>query len=64
MDKRTFYVYSAVGAILWAVGVTSLGALLGQVPFVRANLEAILLSFVLLSAVPIFVEVWRHRRSA
>ena len=64
MDRKKFYFYSAVGAIFWVVGITSLGAALGDVPFVKANLELVLLSFVFLSTIPIVVEVIKHRRTA
>lgn len=62
MPARTFYVYSAIGAIFWVIGVTLLGYALGEVAFVKANLEVILLSFVALSVVPIIIEVIKHRR--
>lgn len=62
MSARTFYLYSAIGAVVWVIGVTLLGYALGEVSFVKANLEIILLSFVGLSVVPIVVEVIKHRR--
>ena len=64
MNRRTFIVYSAIGAVPWVIGITLLGAALGENDFVRANLEVILLSFVALSTVPIAVEVIRHRKSS
>jgi membrane-associated protein len=62
MPARTFYIYSAIGAIFWIIGVTLLGYALGEVPFVKANLEIILLSFVALSTVPIAVEIYKHKK--
>jgi membrane-associated protein len=64
MNRRTFIVFSAIGAVPWVIGITLLGAALGENDFVRANLEVILLSFVALSTVPIAVEVIRHRKSS
>ena len=63
MDKKTFYSYSAIGAVIWVVGVTGAGAALGNIPFVRTNLELILLSFVFLSMAPIVLEIFKHRRA-
>jgi membrane-associated protein len=63
MDKKTFYSYSAIGAVIWVVGVTGAGAALGNIPFVRTNLEVILLSFVFLSVIPIVLEIVKHRRA-
>jgi membrane-associated protein len=64
MDRRTFYTYSAVGALLWAVGVTLLGYFLGTIPFVRKNIEVMLIAIVVVSVVPAVVEWLRARRKA
>lgn len=61
MDRTRFYVYSAVGAMVWVIGVTGLGSLLGEVEFVRANLEPILLGMVFVSVIPIVVEIRKNR---
>ena len=61
MDRKKFYLFSAVGAVFWVVGVTLLGAALGQVAFVRANLEPILLGMVFLSVIPIVLEIRKNR---
>jgi membrane-associated protein len=63
MHYRTFLVYNVVGGILWGTGVTVLGALLGQIPFVKSNIELILIGIVVLSVVPIAVELLRARRA-
>ena len=62
MDPKKFFTYSAIGGVLWATGVTLLGAALGQVPFVHENIEAMLILIVLLSIVPIVIEVIKARR--
>ena len=61
MDRRKFYLYSAIGAVFWVIGVVLLGVALGRVEFVRNNLEAFLLGFVVVSFIPILVELRRHR---
>lgn len=62
MPRRAFYVYSGIGALLWAVGVTLLGYFVGTVPLVRNNIEAMLILIVLISVIPMGVEWLRHRR--
>ncbi|TDB92045.1 DedA family protein [Micromonospora fluostatini] len=64
MNYRTFVTYNVVGGILWGTGVTVLGYFLGQIPFVKANIEAILIAIVLISVLPIVVEVLRARTAA
>jgi membrane-associated protein len=62
MDFRRFVVFSAVGALLWAVGVTVAGYFLGNIEFVKKNIELILILVVFVSVVPIIFEYVKHRR--
>jgi membrane-associated protein len=62
MHYPTFVTYNVIGGIAWGVSLTTLGYFLGQVDFVRANLEPIILGIVALSVVPIVVELRRARR--
>jgi membrane-associated protein len=64
MHYRTFLLYNLIGGALWACGVTTLGYFLGQVAFVKSNIELILIGIVVLSVVPIGVELLRSRRKA
>jgi len=61
MDRRKFLSYTAIGAVLWATGITVLGYFLGSVAFIANNLEAIALLIVLVSVLPMIVEVLRAR---
>ena len=61
MDRRRYLTYSALGALLWATGVTLLGHALGRVAFVRDHIEALLLAVVAVSVIPIAVEMLRLR---
>jgi membrane-associated protein len=63
MDRRKFFTYSFVGALLWATGVTLLGYFLGQIAFVGKHIEVMLILIVALSLVPVLVEYLRHRHS-
>lgn len=62
MPYRHFAFFNAIGVILWAGGVTLLGYLLGNIAFIRDNIEALLVLVVLMSVVPVLIEVWRKRR--
>ena len=64
MPYRTFLTYNIIGGTAWACGVTILGYFLGQVAFVKANIEFILVGIVLLSLVPVGIELLRSRRRA
>ncbi len=61
MDRRRFLGYTALGAVLWATGITVLGYFLGSVDFIANNLEAIALLIVAVSVLPMVVEALRAR---
>jgi membrane-associated protein len=64
MDFRRFITYTAIGGVLWACGVTILGYYLGNIPFIRNNIEAVLILIVAASLMPMVVEYVLHRRRA
>lgn len=64
MERRHFFTWSAVGAALWVGVVTLAGHFLGNVAFVKNNLEVVILAIVLVSVVPVVIEWLRHRRAA
>ncbi|WP_423184896.1 DedA family protein [Arthrobacter sp. NyZ413] len=60
MDKRKFFLFNVIGAVLWGGGVTLLGFVLGdRVPWVKDNLDIIFIVIVLISVIPVAVEVIR-----
>ena len=61
MHYRTFLIFNAVGGVLWGTGVTILGYFLGQIAFVKSNIELILVGVVVLSVIPIAVGLVRKR---
>lgn len=71
MPARTFFVWNVVGAVLWTDGVILAGyfaakKIIEYIPAEKIDaylLPAIVL-IVLISATPIFVEIWRSRRDA
>ena len=63
MDRRRFFTWSLVGAVLWATGITLLGYFLGRAfPVLQDKLELAVLAIVAVSLVPALVEYLRHRR--
>ncbi|MEV6397255.1 DedA family protein [Streptomyces sp. NPDC051907] len=61
MNYRSFITYNIIGGTLWGAGVTLLGAALGKVDFVHKHIEAILILIVLISVLPIAIEILRAR---
>lgn len=62
MKYRTFVMYNIVGGLLWGVGVTTLGYYLGEINVVRNNIELAIVAIVMISMLPMLIELIRHRR--
>ena len=61
MERRRFFTWSALGALLWACGVTILGYFLGGIDIIKHNIEAALMLIVAISVLPMVIEYLRHR---
>lgn len=57
MVYRTFITYSLVGAFLWVVGITLAGYFLGDIPVIKNNFEKVVIAIVLISVMPIFIQL-------
>ncbi|MDT7572652.1 MAG: rane-associated protein [Actinomycetota bacterium] len=64
LPARTFLLWNVIGGALWGTGVTLLGYYLGTVDVIGKNLEVFALLVILISFIPIGLEVRRARRGA
>lgn len=64
MTFRTYITYTAIGAVVWAAGLTLLGYFLGTISFIKNNLDAVLVAIVVVSVLPMVFEYLRERRKA
>ncbi|MFC4947261.1 DedA family protein [Pseudonocardia sp. GCM10023141] len=62
MDPKRYFTYTVIGGVLWAAGITVLGSVLGNIPFIRNNVDAIFIVIVLVSVLPILFEYLKARR--
>ena len=62
MDFRKYVIFSFIGAVLWAGCVTLAGYFLGNIEFVKKNIEIILILVVFVRILPIIFEYVKHRR--
>lgn len=62
MNYRTFVTFNLIGGFLWGVGVTTLGYFLGEIDFVKNNLEIAAVVIVAISLLPVAIEFKRHRK--
>jgi membrane-associated protein len=59
--RTRFTIFNIIGGLVWAIGLTLLGYLLGMIPFVHDHFETVILAFVILSSLPMPIELLRER---
>ena len=65
MQRRRFFLWSLVGAVLWVVAICLLGYFLGDAfPGLGESIDKLVIVIVGFSLIPIAIEWWRHRRTA
>ena len=63
MDYRRFVGFNVGGALLWVVLLCYAGYLFGNIAWVKDNITKVILGIIVLSLVPVALEVVRARRS-
>jgi membrane-associated protein len=49
------------GGIGWVFGLTGLGFLVGDLPFVKKYFDKVILAIILVSVLPVLIEAWKAR---
>ena len=62
MSYWRFASYNIVGAILWISLFILGGYLFGNIPQVKSNFTLVIMGIVLVSVLPMMIELWRNRR--
>lgn len=62
MSFTRFILFTAIGGVVWAPGVTLLGYFLGNVGFIRNHIEGVLVGVVVVSLIPMAIEYLNARR--
>ena len=63
MNFRQYFIYSSIGAILWAGLITLAGYYLGDIDIIKNNIEKVLILIVVISVIPLVIEYIRHRNA-
>lgn len=61
MNYRQFALYNIAGGIGWVVSMTVAGYFLGQIPWVKANFEKVVLMIVFVSLLPVVIGAIKAR---
>ena len=62
MRYSQFIAYNAIGAFIWIYFFAYAGFWFGNQPFVQKNFKLVILAIIIVSIVPIIVELWRGWR--
>lgn len=61
MSYARFALFNVVGGVTWILAFLIAGRLFGEVPFVKKNFELVAVAIVLISVLPVAVEVLRAK---
>ena len=64
MRYRTFLTYNVIGAALWVGICTAAGYFFGNIPLVKKNFGLVVIGIILVSVLPMVIEVVRHKLAA
>lgn len=64
MHYNRFLSFSVAGGLLWIGSFLGAGYLFGNVPWIKNNLELVVVGIVVFTAIPALFEYWRHHRGA
>ena len=64
MNRRTFTAYNVGGAMLWVLGIATVGYFFGNLPWVREHLEKIIWGLILVPGLIAIFGAWRAGRQA
>ena len=62
MSRATFTAYNVVGALIWVVGLTTVGYLFGNLPFVQQHLSKIIWALILVPGLIALFGAWKASR--
>jgi Uncharacterized membrane-associated protein len=63
MSYRKFISYNIIGGILWASIFTLSGFFFGNIPFIKKNFSLVVIVIILISLVPMIIEVIKHKKT-
>ncbi|AWI53827.1 DedA family protein [Aquabacterium olei] len=64
MNRATFTAYNVIGALIWVVGLTVVGYLFGNIPFVQQHLSKIIWAMILVPGLIAIFGAWKAGRQA
>ena len=63
MNRVKFTSYNVVGAVIWVLGICTVGYFLGSMPWVKANLDKIIWAMIFIPGLIVLAGAWRAKRA-
>lgn len=64
MTRSKFTLFNMIGAVLWVVGVVTIGYFFGNIPMVKANMEKVIWALIFVPGFFVLLGAWRAKRKA
>lgn len=62
MNSRKFFLYNVIGGAIWVFSLCFAGYFLGEIAWIRKNIELVALGIIFLSILPIIIEFIKHKQ--
>jgi membrane-associated protein len=62
MDYRRFFLFDVLGGAVWIGSMTVAGYFLGQIPWIRENIELVALMIIFISVLPMIISIIKAKR--
>jgi membrane-associated protein len=63
MNYRKFFTFDVIGGALWIFSLTIAGYFLGEIAWIRKNIELVALGIIFISVLPIIIEIAKAKMS-
>lgn len=64
MSRGKFTAYNIIGALIWVLGITTLGYVFGNMPWVKSNMSVIIWALIIVPGLLALFGAWRARRKS
>jgi membrane-associated protein len=62
MDRKKFFLYNVIGSVLWVSSMILAGFFLGEIPWVKANFEKIVIGLVVVTTAPVLFKMFFSKK--
>jgi membrane-associated protein len=64
MTRSKFTLFNVIGAVVWVVGIVTIGYFFGNIPVVKANMDKVIWALIFVPGLFVLLGAWRAKRKA